>query len=58
MNDWSNLSNSEIRLRMTSMQNEYESIKLKINNLVSTMDTLDEEYNKAKKELEKRSKHE
>ncbi len=58
MNDWSNLSNSEIRLRMTSMQNEYESIKLKINNLVSKMDTLDEEYNKAKKELEKRSKHE
>lgn len=56
MSKWENMSNSEIRSKMTSMTNEYESIKQKINNLFSELDTLDIEYDKAKKELDKRTK--
>jgi peptidoglycan hydrolase CwlO-like protein len=56
MNEWEKLSNSEIRNKMSSMENKYESIKMKINNLIGELDLLDIEYNKAKKEIEKRSK--
>lgn len=56
MIDWSNMSNSEIRNRIASMEMEYESIKNKINNLVTMLDDLDIEYNNANKELNKRSK--
>ena len=56
MNDWSNLSNSDIRMKINSMELEYEAVKNKINNLFSELDRLDIEYNKANKELEKRSK--
>jgi hypothetical protein len=38
------------------MEEEYESIKNKINKLVDKLDILDNEYDKAKKELEKRTK--
>ena len=56
MANWENMNNSEIRAKMLSMTNEYESIKQKINNLITKMDNLDIEYDKAKKELEKRTK--
>ena len=56
MIDWTNMSNSEIRNRITSMEMEYESIKNQINNLVNMLDNLDIEYNNANKELSKRSK--
>lgn len=56
MNDWANMSNNDIRMKMSSMEMEYESIKNKINKLVSELDSLDIEYNKAKKEILKRSK--
>lgn len=56
MNEWSNMSNNEIRMKMNSMELEYEAIKNKISNLVSKLDSLDIEYNKARKEIEKRSK--
>ena len=38
------------------MTDEYEVIKNKINILINKLDALDIEYNKAKKEIEKRSK--
>ena len=50
------MSNSEIRTRIASMKMEYESIKIKINNLVNLLDNLDVEYNNANKELNKRVK--
>jgi hypothetical protein len=53
---WSDMSNTEIRIKMSSMEEEYESIKNKINNLISKLDSLDNEYNNAKKELEKRNR--
>lgn len=56
MINWEILSNSEIRNKMTSMENKYESIKIKINKLIGELDTLDAEYNKAKKEIDKRSR--
>jgi peptidoglycan hydrolase CwlO-like protein len=56
MINWETLSNSEIRNKMTSMENQYESIKNKVINLIGDLDNLDIEYNKAKKEIEKRSK--
>lgn len=56
MINWEILSNSEIRNKMTSMENQYESIKIKINKLIGELDTLDAEYNKAKKEIDKRSR--
>ena len=56
MIEWSKMSNMEIRNKMESMKFEYESLKNKINNLITQMDKLDDEYVKANKELEKRSK--
>lgn len=56
MNEWSNMSNNEIRMKMNSMEMEYEAIKNKISDLVSKLDSLDIEYNKARKEIEKRAK--
>lgn len=54
--NWNNMSNMEIRQKMESMTLEYESIKNKINKLINELDILDIEYDKAKKEIEKRSK--
>lgn len=56
MNDWKNMSNAEIRIKMKSMTLEYDAIKQKINNLINELDRLDNEYNNANKELNKRSK--
>lgn len=56
MTDWQNMTNTDIRMRLQSMEYEYEAVKNKINNLINQLDDLDVEYNKGKKELEKRSK--
>lgn len=56
MNEWGNMSNTEIRMKMQSMEMEYESIKNKINHFIDELDKLDNEYNKAKRELERRIK--
>ena len=56
MSKWENMSNAEIRMKINSMEMEYESIKNRINNLVSKLDKLDIEYNDAQRELKKRSK--
>ena len=50
------MTNTDIRMKMSSMKEEYEAIKNKINNLLSNLDTLDTEYLKAQKVLEERSK--
>jgi uncharacterized coiled-coil DUF342 family protein len=56
MIDWKNMSNMEIRQKMDSMKYEYESLKNKISDIITQMDNLDNEYNKANKEIENRSK--
>ena len=50
------MSNSELKIKLIEMENEYESIKNKINNLVMRMNELDESYNKVKQILNKRTK--
>ena len=56
INEWCNMSNTEIRIKMQAMEMEYESIKNRINKLIDKLDELDIDYNKGKKEIEKRSK--
>ena len=56
MVEWSNLSSTDIRMKMETMSLEYENLKNKINSLITEMDNLDIEYNNAKKELERRKK--
>lgn len=52
--DFSNLSNSEINIKMKSYDNEYNVKKSKIISLISELQDLDYLYMKAKKELSKR----
>lgn len=54
--NWDTMSNSEIHIKLKSMESEYENIKNKINELINQLDNLDYQYNKGKLELKKRSK--
>jgi predicted nucleic acid-binding Zn-ribbon protein len=54
--DWASMGNTEIRMKLSSLEEEYTSIKNKINTLLTSLDNLDNEYIKGKKELENRSK--
>jgi hypothetical protein len=54
--EWENMSNTEIRIKLMSMEDEYENIKNKINEYINKLDELDVEYSNGKKEIEKRSK--
>lgn len=47
------LSNNEIKLKMKILEDEYESKKNKIVELVNDLTKLDEEYNNLQLELEK-----
>lgn len=50
------MSNTDIRMQIASMKEQYEAIKNKINNYLGQLDILDKEYIKAQKELEERAK--
>ena len=52
--DFTKLSNSEINLKTTSFDNEYNVKKTNILSLIKDLQDLDEVYNKAKEELSKR----
>lgn len=54
--EWVSMSNTEIRMKLKTLEEEYTTVKNKINNLLSALDSLDSEYIKGKKELENRSK--
>ena len=54
--NWSEMSNTDIRLKISTMKDEYEAVKNKINKLLNRLDELDMEYLKAQKELEERAK--
>jgi hypothetical protein len=56
--DFKNMSNNEIKLEMSKLENSYEKAKLDISKIVEKMKELDSLYVKAKNELEKRSKGE
>lgn len=50
------MSNSELKIKLTEMENEYENLKVKMNILVNRMEELDNTYVKVKKILNKRTK--
>ena len=54
MKNYEKLSNAEIRIELKNLENEYEAAKLKIVSLIKKMEELDDEYNIAKNELNKR----
>lgn len=53
---YTEMSNSELKLKMVSMENEYEVLKRDISNLVSKMYNMDIEYNKIKEIYNKRTR--
>ena len=56
MIDWKTFGNSEIRLKLNVLKEEYEVIKNKISELFDRMEALDRDYIRGTEELEERSK--
>lgn len=54
--EYNKLSNSELKIILLEMENEYESLKIKIKQSLERMETLDKKYNDVKKTLDKRTK--
>ena len=54
MKKFQNYTNSELNLKMKSLENEYEANKHKILELISEMQKLDIDYAEAKREIENR----
>ena len=52
--DWRTLTTPEIKIKKLTMERDYDSIKNKINKLLSDLSDLDDEYNRADRELQKR----
>lgn len=50
------MSNSELKIKMTEMENEYEVLKNKVSDILDRMEELDKSYDKVKKILNKRTK--
>ena len=49
------MSNSELKLKLLSYENEFEVLKNKIEKHITRMNELDKEYNKIQTELKKRN---
>lgn len=54
--DFNLLSNAELKIKMNEMENEYESLKNKINTILNRMEELDNKYDKLKTILNKRTR--
>ena len=57
-NIWSNMSNSNIRVKLESLRHEHESIKTKIDKLIGEMKDIEIEYLNGNEFLIKRHKGE
>ena len=53
---YSEMSNAELKLKLVTMENEYELLKKKLNDLVSKMYEMDIEYNKISEIYKKRTR--
>lgn len=51
-----NLSNAELRIKLITLENEYEAIKSRIKNDLEHLDLLDSEYISVQQVLNKRTK--
>lgn len=49
-------SNAELRVKLVTLENEYEATKTQIKKLVAKMQELDEEYTSVKQVLNKRTR--
>ena len=54
--EYNKLSNMELKILLTEMENEYEVLRNNIKNNLSKMDELDNKYFKVKSVLDKRTK--
>lgn len=50
------MSNSELKIKMAEMENEYEALKNKVSDILDRMEELDKSYDKVRKILNKRTK--
>lgn len=53
---YSEMSNAELKLKLVTMENEYEVLKKTLNDLVSKMYEMDIEYNKINEIYKKRTR--
>jgi hypothetical protein len=56
--EWDNMSNSNIREKLLSLQHEHESLKNKMNEMTDIMESLEIEYLNGNEVLIKRAKGE
>lgn len=56
MKKYQNFTNAELNIKMKSLENEYETTKHKILELVEKLEKLDSEYTEAQTEVENRNK--
>ena len=54
--EYNKLSNSELKIILVELENEYESLKTKIKQSLERMEFLDRKYNDVKNTLTKRTK--
>lgn len=54
MDNFKNYTNSELNIKLKTLENEYESYKTKALNIINNMKKLDIEYIKVQDELKKR----
>ena len=52
--DFSKMSNAEINVKMTALENEFETKRKKVNEILKELVDIDTEYLDAKAEIEKR----
>ena len=50
------MSNAELKILLITMENEYEALKTAVQTKLNRMKELDEEFNKVKTVLDKRTK--
>ena len=50
------MSNSELKIKMTEMENEYEVLRKKVSDALDRMEELDKSYDNIRKILNKRTK--
>lgn len=52
--DYNKLTNAELNIELKKLENQYESIKLKVVKMINEMKTLNDDYIKVKSEINKR----
>lgn len=54
--DYNQLSNAEIRIKMQTLEHEYEAKKIKLQDMLNQLSDINDNYLKLKEVLNKRSK--